>query len=139
MPFGGSYGTSRKLGSIGRDEFLKFPAGLDAIRSVVVNAASVPSAASGDYVGRRILKAGTILTKIPGASTNQYRRYTSATSEVPEGILGLDLEFADATQNSDQPAPLYYHGCVFDIDAILDFGTYATVVRASLPTSKFES
>lgn len=134
-----SFNATRGPFDFGRAEFLKFPAGLDAIKSVVIQASSVAStsASSSPYYGRRLLAAGTILTKVPGASS--YRRYTSAASETPAGILGLDLEFVDATANSDQPAPMYYHGCVFNQNNIVDFSTYSAVLKTSLNTCKFET
>jgi hypothetical protein len=136
MPFtGGSWGGSR-TGVLGREEFLKFPAGLDAIKSVVIAASTVASTSasgSSDF-GRRILKAGTLLTRI-GGSGNQYKQFASGSGEVIEGVLGLDIEFLDGTSNSDQPAPLYYHGCVFDQDKLVDFATYSARARQDLVTN----
>jgi hypothetical protein len=134
-----SFNATRGPFDFGRAEFLKYPTGLHAIQSVVISAADVAStsASSSPYFGRRIIVAGTILTKVPGAST--YRRYTSGASEAPVGILGLDLEVVDTSANSNQPAPMYYHGCVFNQNNIVDFATYSAPLKAAMPTCKFEA
>lgn len=222
-------------------EILKFPAGLDAIKSVVLDASTVAPDANGD----RILKAGTILAK---NARNQYQRYQGAGSgssanevqtatvtgsptggtftltfggettnpiaynaaaatvqaelldfdvfnpgdltvtgsaggpytvtfggdfaatdvdaltasgagltggTTPDvtiatstagtggqftiaGILGTDQKFADGTAASDKPADMFFHGCVFRADRIVDYGTYGATVRSALNTCKFE-
>lgn len=120
-------------------EILKFPAGLDAVESVVLQASTVSALASTvtGVVGKLGLRAGTILTKIPGDSKGRYRKYSGAPSEVVEGILGDNKFFYDQTDKSDEPADMLFHGCVFDASKIVDWGTYEVQVRAALNTCRF--
>jgi len=112
----------------GYSEILKFPAGLDAIASVVLDASTV----APDANGVRKLRAGTLLTK----SGNQYVRFTGAGNVA--GVLGIDVEFADGSANSDTPAPMFFHGCVFRADRIIDFGAHGANARTNLPTCRFD-
>lgn len=113
----------------GYTEILKFPAGLDAIQSVTIDASTVATAADGN----RVLKAGTLLFK---NGSNQYQRF--AGSGTIKGVLAYDVEVVDTTANSDLPAAMFFHGCVFRSDRIIDFGTYGSTARTALPTCRFD-
>jgi len=118
-------------------EILKFPAGLDAIESVVVSASGVsalPSATTG-YVGKLGLLAGTVLKKVSGDSKNRYTRYDG--TGTPAGVLGDNIYFYDNTHASDRAADMLIHGVVFIKDRI-DFAGQEAAVRAALPTCRFD-
>lgn len=118
----------------GYSEILKFPAGFDAIPSVVLDASTVASASAGAPIDR-VLKAGTLLSK---NVNNQYERYTGASGQAIKGVLAYDVEFADGSANSDTPAAMFYHDCVFRADRIVDFATHGPAARAALSSCKFE-
>lgn len=122
---------------LGEPEVLLFAAGLDAIKSVSIDASLVP-ADSTNY-GRRLLRAGTLLTKSPAASPTgkaQYARY-QGTGKI-EGILALDVEFIDGTSNSDTPRGMFYHQCVFRASKVVDYSLYGLTAASTLNTCKFE-
>lgn len=126
-----AFGVGRSSVKGGYSEILKFPAGLDAIASIVVDASTVASA--GD--GSRKLVAGTLLSK---NVNNQYERFTGAGGQVIKGVLAYDVEVVDTTAKSDAPAAMFFHGCVFRADRIVDFGTHGAAARTALPTCRFD-
>jgi hypothetical protein len=135
MPFN----VSRAVNTVEK-EILKFPAGLDAIESVVLRASGVdelPSAVTG-IEGKLGLRAGTILTRIPGDTQNRYKQFEGAGGEVIEGILGDNVFFYDESSAADEPADMLFHGCVFRADKIIDYATHETALKAALNTSKFD-
>lgn len=122
----------------GESEVLLFAAGLDAIKNVVIDASLVTADPANN--NRRILRAGTLLTKATGAGpggTDQYKKY-SGTGRI-EGVLALDVEFIDGTANSDTPRGMFFHGCVFRNSKIVDYSTYGNVAASTLNTCKFEN
>ena len=121
-------GTSRSRG--GYTEILKFPAGLDAIASVTLDASTVAADASGN----RVLKAGTLLRK---NGSNQYEKVT-ASGQTVAGVLGIDAEFVDGSANSDKSAPMFFHGCVFRATRIVDYATLGAAARRDLTTCRFD-
>lgn len=133
MPFG----ASRAVNTV-RKEILKFPAGLDAIESVVLRASGVAELASAvtGIEGKIGLRAGTILTKISGDSQNRYQRYTG--TGTIEGILGDNIFFYDNSADSDEPADMLFHNCVFDSSKIIDFASYESDLATDLPTCRFD-
>jgi hypothetical protein len=131
------WNVSRAVNTV-RKEILKFPAGLDAIESVVLRAsgvAALPSATTG-YVGKLGLLAGTILTPVSGDSQNRYKKYTGSGDIA--GILGDNVYFFDGLDHSDEPADMLIHGCVFDKDRIIDFVAYESALRTALNTCRFD-
>lgn len=135
-------GIVRRQRKTVKKEILKFGtfAGLEAIESVVLRASgvpAVPSAVTG-VTGQLGLRAGTILTKVPGDSQNRYRKYTGAGGEAVEGILGDNIWFYDNTDNSDRAADMLFNGCVFDSSKIIDFATHETALREALNTCRFD-
>lgn len=75
MPFGVQRGWLRY--ALPRPEILSYPLETNVIDSVVLNASGVAPDASGPYMNRRYLVAGTVLSKRPD---NTYERYTNAGS-----------------------------------------------------------
>lgn len=124
--------------SVGEPEPLLFAAGLDAIKNVAIDASLVPADVANN--ARRILRAGTLLTKSAAASPTgkaQYTRY-QGTGKI-EGVLALDVEFLDGTSNSDNARGMFYHGCVFRASKIVDYSLYGNVAASTLNTCKFEN
>lgn len=130
-----AFGISRSDQHAGYSEILKFPAGLEAIASIVVDASTVASAVDGNGVVVRKLAAGTLLSK---NVNNQYERFTGAGGQVIKGVLAYNVEVPDATDKSDIPAAMFFHGCVFRADRIVDFGTHGATARTALPTCRFD-
>jgi hypothetical protein len=126
-----AFGISRSDQRTGYSEILKFPAGLDAIASIVVDASTIASA--GD--GSRKLAAGTLLSK---NGNNQYERFTGAGGQAIKGVLAYTVEVAETSAKSDTPAAMFFHGCVFRADRIVDFGTHGAAARTALPTCRFD-
>jgi len=107
-------------------EVLKFPAGLDAIKSVVIDATNVPVT---DASVRTVLPAGTIL-KFSVTRPDQYVAY-NGTGTI-KGILRRPVDIVARVTEGDSPAAMYFHGCVFATSAIVGFTLYASALVADL-------
>lgn len=116
----------------GYTEILKFPVGDDAKWSIVIDASTVASASGS---GARLIKAGTLLSK---NSNNQYERFTAASGQAIRGVLAYDVEVGGTGPEWDKPAAMFFHGCVFRADRIVDFNTHGVAARSALPTCRFE-
>ena len=127
MPFG----LTRSDSQAGYSEILKFPVGPESGWSIVVDASTVASAADG----RRVLKAGTLLSK---NGSNQYERFTGAGGQAIKGVLAYDVEVGGTDAGWDTPAAMFFHQCVFRADRIVDFGTHGAAARTALPTCRFD-
>lgn len=117
-------------------EVLKYPAGLDAIESVVLRAEDadeVPSAVGG-VEGRLAILAGTILEKVDAA--RDYYKPFDGTGTIA-GVLGDNIYFHSDTEER-HAADMLFHGCVFNKNKIIDFDTHETDLRADLATCRFE-
>lgn len=123
-----------------RKEILRFPAGLDAIESVVLKASGVAALASAETGRSGVLglKAGTILTKVPSDSRNRYKEFTGAGGEAIEGVLGDNIYFIDNTNASDEGADMLFHSCVFNAAKIKNYNTHETALKAALYTCRFD-
>jgi hypothetical protein len=137
MPLGA---TSRTITTVEK-EILVFPAGLDAIQSVVLSGSGVeelPSAVSGGE-GRLVLRAGTILQKIDGDPLDRYEQYDGSGDVA--GILGDNIFFYST--ETDEPADMLFHNCVFNKDKIVDYDEYGAEdgdgsLNDALHTCRFE-
>lgn len=121
----------------GESEPLAFATGLDAIKNITLDASLIPADSTND--NRRILLAGTLLTKSAGVSPtgkDQMVRY-QGTGKI-EGVLAKDTEFVNGTNDADQAAGMFYHGCVFRATQIVDYSLYGLVAASTLNTCKFE-
>lgn len=127
----GAWGVTRSFQESPGLEVLKFPAGLDAIMSVVVDASTV----TPDTDGNRKLVAGTLLT---GPNGDDKYEQVNATGDTVAGVLADDTMFASGDSSGDQPVAMFFHGCVFRSDRIVDFNTYETQARSDLPTCRFD-
>jgi hypothetical protein len=132
MPFGVQ--TNWRREALPKPEILQYPLETNVIDSGVINATGVAADSSGPYLGRRYLLAGTILSK---RTDNQYERFTAANGQTVAGILFDTVEFADATDASDEPVAFLRRNVSFKSTAIVDFSTHATAVRAALTTCEF--
>jgi hypothetical protein len=132
MPFGVSRDWQRL--ALPKPEILSYPLETTVIDSVVVNATGVVADASGPYLGRRYLLAGTILSK---RVDNQYERYTGAGGQTIAGILNDTVEFADASDASDEPVAMLRRNVSFQATKIVDYATYETALKTALPTCEF--
>jgi hypothetical protein len=113
-----AFGVNRTVKDV-RKEILKFPAGFDAIESIVLSgeaAEELPSAVTG-VEGQLGLLAGTILTKVDGDDQDRYKKFEA--------------------EEADKPADMLFHGCVFDLNKIVDYDDYDTDLATALPTCRF--
>lgn len=113
-------------------EVLKFPTGLEAIKSVVIDATNVAVVAGA----RNVLPAGTIL-KFSTTRPDQYVEYNG--SGTIKGILRRPVDIVARVTAGDTPAAMYFFGCVFATSAIVGFTQYASALVADLGNyNKFE-
>lgn len=124
--------------SVGEPEPLLFAAGLDAIKNVVLDASSIPP--NADFGGRRLIRAGTFLKKHPTRlgpdGKPKYVRFDGTGSI--EGVLALDAEVLAGPGAQDTARGMFYHGCVFRAQNILDYSTHGAAAASTLNTCKFE-
>lgn len=135
MPFG----ASRAVNSV-KKEVLKFATGLEAIESVTLAASEADTLTSAvvGYEGKLGLLAGTILTKIPNDDLGRYKKFEDESNEEIAGILGDNIYFYTDGDESDEPADMLFHSCVFNKAKIIGFDDYETELRAALNTCRFE-
>lgn len=114
-------------------EVLKFPTGLDAIKSVVLDAVEFDMPA--DRNARNIVPAGTILM-LSATESTRYVEYDG--TNAVEGILAHSVEILASATEGSEPAPMFFHQCVFATEALVGFTTYASAVVSTLTTCKFE-
>src|SRR3974377_1891815 len=86
MPFGVQRGWMRY--ALPRPEILAYPLNTTVIDSVVLNSSGVSPDASGPYLLRRYLIAGTVLSK---RSDNTYEKYTAATDVAAGSVQTVTL------------------------------------------------
>ena len=128
----------RSTASINQVEVLRFPAGIDAIKSVVLDATDLASWPAPAVGTRFQVPAGTIL-KLSATNTKNYVRYTS--SGVPgtiTGILASTIDMVANATNSMEPAAMFFNSCVFATEAIVDFTLYASQLVNDLKHCQFQ-
>jgi hypothetical protein len=111
-------------------EILKFPVGIHAIKSVVLDATDSGfgySATAG--ATRVVVPAGTIL-KLSATNANLYVKYNGTGTIV--GILGRPIDMLTNATASREPAPMYFKDCVFSTLGIANFTQYASALVADL-------
>lgn len=126
-------GPIRKTATWADKEILKFPTGLHAVKSVVLDATDF---AVPDDGTRYVVPAGTIL-KLSSTNTTQYVEYKGGAAKV-EGILGRPIDLLARVTLGNTAAPMFFHGAVFATTAIVGFTLYASALVAGMPTCKFE-
>lgn len=115
-------------------EVLKFPAGLDAIASAVIDGNSITYVADT----RTVLPAGTILKlSVSRAGTVVPYNYGNDSPAV-FGILARPVDFIASSTAASEPVPVFFHECVFATTAIVGFTAYISALASSLPTCLFK-
>lgn len=124
-----------KSGSFVSDivEVMKYPTGLSAIKSVVLDANNFPVPTYG--FPRYQVAAGTILVK-SATSTDKYVEY--AGSGKIEGILRYPIDMLVNATAGSEPAAMLFHEVVFATGAIHNFTLYASALVNDMKTCKFE-
>jgi hypothetical protein len=134
MPF-----NYRKTASLTPPEILRFPAGLDAQKSVVLDANDATSfPVPADSGTRYQVAAGTILTLATSpapAAAKLYKVY--AGSGTIQGILGRNVDMVVNTTQGMEAANMFFHGCVFATEAIVGFTLYASALINDLKYCQF--
>jgi len=118
-------------------EILKFPVGINAIKSVVLDAtdsgfgySSTPGAV------RVVVPAGTILALSATNSTHKLYVKYNGTGTIA-GILGRPIDMLTNATASREPAPMYFKDCVFSTLAIVGFTQYASALVADLSKAPY--
>ena len=126
------WNVTRTVTRADEKEILKFPVGLHAVKSVVLDGNTFTMNSDGS---RTLIPAGTVL-KLSASNPNMYQAYTG--SGTIQGILAHDVDLAAQSTAGSEPAPMFFHGCVFATTAIVGFTTYASALVTAMPTCKFE-
>ena len=129
MPFN----ISKSVGLTDK-EVLKFPTGLRAIKSVVLDGMNFVTTATVDN-SRYFVPAGTIL-KLSVTNTDKRVAYTGTGTIA--GILARPVDMLAGVTAGSEPAPMFFHECVFATSAIVGFTNYASALVNDLKTCKFE-
>lgn len=137
-----AFQTSRGQAIIIAKEILRSAAGLDDIKSMVLDSTFVLENPS--TTGRYLLEAGTILsTNGPTAGRVKpvYENENVDQADVA-GVLGHTVEFwlgpgITADDNTDKPIPVLHHGCDFDVSKLVGYVGNEAAVKAALPTCIF--
>lgn len=124
-------------------EILRSAAGLDDIKSMVIDSTYVEETSSS---GRFIVEAGTVLSKISSSARLKpvYDGDTVLTADVV-GILGhtreffLEVNLVTASKATDEPVPVLHHGCHFDTAQLVGYDSNESAVAAALPTCLFST
>jgi hypothetical protein len=129
-------------------EILRSAAGLDDIKSMVLDATKVDEYPTSS--GRYVLEAGHVLAKITGSDKVQPVAMNSgggsggggayAAADIV-GILGHTVEIwkgDDAIDaKSDEPIPVLHHDCDFDTTQLVGYTGNETAVKDALKTCIF--
>jgi len=129
MPF-----NIRKSANYADKEILKFPTGLRAVKSVVLDGSDWVSTATVDN-SRFIIPVGTIL-KVSVTNSDKHVEY-KGTGTI-SGILAHPVDMLAGVTAGSEPAPMFFHECVFATQAIVGFTQYASALVNDLKTCKFE-
>jgi hypothetical protein len=108
-------------------EILKFPVGLHAIKSVVLDATDVASWPAPAAGVRFYVPAGTIL-ELSATNVTQYIKYNGGSVNAIKGILARPIDMVANATSSDEPAPMFFHDCIFATNQIVDFTLYASAL-----------
>jgi urease beta subunit len=128
MPFN----VSRTQTQTGK-EVLKFPVGDHAVKSVVLDATMF--AVDTTDGARYQVPAGTILKL---STTNPARMVEYNGTGTIKGILKSPIDMLSRATNSNEPAAMWWFGCVFATTAIVGFTNYASALVADLASCRFE-
>jgi hypothetical protein len=129
MPF-----NIKKTHSWTDKELLKFPTGLHAIKSIVLDGMDFVTTATVDD-SRYFVPAGTILKQ---SLTNTDKHVEYKGTGTISGILARPTDMLAGATAGSEPAPMFFHECVFATSAIVGFTNYASALVNDLKTCKFE-
>src|SRR5690349_13539338 len=132
MPF-----NVERTSSFSDKEILKFPTGLHARKSIVLDGTDFVTTATVDN-SRYFVPAGTILTRSV-TNTDKHVQY-KGTGKIA-GILGHYVDMLAGSTAGSEPAMMFFHECVFLTNAIVGFTQYASALVSDLGTNgtcKFE-
>lgn len=128
--------NASKTANITGKEVLRFPAGLDAIKSVVLDATDMASWPAPTDGSRFQVPAGTIL-KLSSTNTDKYVKHSGAVAGSIKGVLAAPIDMVANATNAFEPAAMFFHQCVFATEAIVDFTLFASALVADLKTCLF--
>lgn len=123
MPFNVSTTATRE--ALPKPEILQYPLETNIIDSAVILATGVTADSTGPYTGRRYLLAGTILHK---RGDSRYERFTADVGQAIAAILFDTVEFADATEASNEPVAILRRNVSFDSAKIVDYATHSAAL-----------
>jgi len=130
----------KQTASITGIEILRFPSGLNAIKSVVLDAVD---AVAFPVVGgtRSVVPAGTILALAASpapAGRKLYTKYSGGGAGTIQGILGKNIDMVANVSEGNEAAPMFFHNCVFATEAIVGFTLHASALMNDLKTCLFQ-
>lgn len=146
MPF-----NARRTATLFEKEILRSAAGLDDIKSMVIDSTKIDQNPSSS--GRYVLEAGNVMVKIPSSSKIMPIAAAAASGQGSGGsgayvaadivgILGSAIEFfigqgVTASGATDEPASILHHGCDFNVGQLLGYTGNEAITAAAMPTCKF--
>lgn len=114
---------------------LKYPVGLNAVRSVVLDGTDFVSTATVENT-RYFVPAGTILTV---SATNSDKHVAYNGTGTIAGILARPVDMLAGSTAGSEPAPMYGdHHHIFLTTGIVSFTQYASALVNDMKTCKFE-
>lgn len=115
-------------------EILKFPVGIHAIKSIVLDATDSGFGLSASPGATRVVvPAGTILAlSATNAAAKLYVKYSGGPLGTIQGILGRPIDMLTNATASREPAPMYFKDCVFATLSIVGFTQFASALVADL-------
>lgn len=131
----------KKTASYNQVEILRFPAGLNAIKSVVLDAMDSSAFPVPTDGSRFLVPAGTILalsTSPAPASRKLYTKYGGGGVGTIQGILGHNVDMVANVTEGLEAAPMFFHACVFATEAIVGFTQHASALLNDLKTCQFQ-
>jgi len=129
----------KKTASINQVEILRFPTGLHAIKSVVLDAMDATAFPVPTDGSRFLVPAGTILTLSASPAPAGRKLYTKyAGAGAVQGILGHSVDMVANASEANEAAPMFFANCVFATEAIVGFTVYASALMNDLKTCLFQ-
>jgi hypothetical protein len=133
----------KKTATITQVEILRFPSGLEAIASVVLDSNDSTAFPAPTDGSRFVVPVGTILAlsaSTAPASRKLYTRYQGGGSGPGpiQGILGHSVDMVANVTEGMEAAPMFFHNCVFATEAIVGFTQYASALMNDLKFCQFK-
>lgn len=136
----------QRTATIIQTEILRSAAGLDDIKSMVVDSTKLLENPSGSK--RIILEPGEVMGKISGSSKIMPIRYGNFGTGAANAWVAADIVGVNETQRefpydvvlgaaTDHEQAILHHGCDFNISKLKGYTGNETIVKAALPTCIF--